>query len=296
MPIFSMTGFARTEGFNEFCSWTWELRSVNGKGLEIRSRLPNGFEKLELTARDRIKKSLHRGNISLFLNLDWVRTEQTFAINEDVLNNYLDLLPHLSERIPNATPVTIDGLLSLKGIIEPKDETVPEDTMRNLEIELMSSLDRALIALQNMRADEGAILGRILNQQLDSIALLCQKATEVASTQPNALRECLKKQVNALLDDVPTLSPERLEQEVALLLTKADVSEELDRIGAHTEAAKKLLGLDSPIGRKLDFLCQEFNREANTLCSKSNDMNLTRIGLDMKILIEQSREQIQNIE
>ena len=291
-----MTGFARTEGHNELCSWTWELRSVNGKGLDVRSRVPNGFEKLEVIARDQVKKILSRGNISLSLTLDWIRMGQTFAINEDVLSNYIDLLPQLSERIPNATPVTIEGLLSLKGVIEPRDQSITEEAKRNLETVLINSLDKALIALQTMRADEGKILGQILNQQLDKIALLCQTAAEMASTQPDSIRKNLKEQVNGLLKDVPSLSSERLEQEAALLMIKADVSEELDRLGAHTAGAKNLLSLESPVGRKLDFLCQEFNREANTLCSKSGDVELTRIGLDIKTLIEQFREQIQNIE
>ena len=291
-----MTGFARTEGHNEYCSWTWELRSVNSKGLDVRCRVPNGFEKLELTARDQVKKNLNRGSVSLSLTLDWLRNEQAFKINEDVLNHYVDLLPQLYKRIPNATSVTIDGLLSLKGVIEPKDQSITEEARTTLEIELISSLDKALIALQNMRADEGNILGQILNQQVDAIALLCQTAAEMASAQPAFIRKSLKEQVNALLSNVPALSPERLEQEAALLMSKADVSEELDRLSAHTAAAKKLLSLDCPIGRKLDFLCQEFNREANTLCSKSGDLKLTRIGLDMKALIEQFREQIQNIE
>ncbi len=291
-----MTGYARIEDYNEHCSWTWEVRSVNGKGLDVRSRVPSGFEKLEATARDQVKKSLSRGNISLSLSVDWVRTGQAFVINEDILNNYVNLLPQLSQRVPDASPVSMDGLLSLKGVIEPNDQSIKEDVQRNLEIALLKSLDETLIALQTMRADEGMILGKILNQQVDAISSLCQAAAEVASTQPDAIRRCLKDQVKALLDDISTLSPERLEQEAALLMTKANISEELDRLGAHVAAAQDLLGLDRPIGRKLDFLCQEFNREANTLCSKSGDVQLTRIGLDMKAMIEQFREQVQNIE
>ncbi len=296
MPVYSMTGFARTEDYNEHCSWTWEVRSVNGKGLDVRSRVPSGFENLEATARDHVKKSLSRGNISISLSVKWVRKGQAFAINEDILNNYVNLLPQLSQRFPDATPVSMDGLLSLKGVIEFSDQLITEDAQKNLEIALLSSLDDTLIALQAMRADEGKILSNILNQQVHAIFSLCKAAAKVAATQPEAIRKCLKSQVASLLEDVSSLSPERLEQEAALLMTKADVSEELDRLGAHVVAAQDLLKLDSAIGRKLDFICQEFNREANTLCSKSGDMELTRIGLDMKATIEKFREQVQNIE
>jgi len=296
LPVYSMTGFARTEDYNEHCSWTWEVRSVNGKGLDVRSRVPSGFENLEATARDHVKKSLSRGNISISLSVKWVRKGQAFAINEDILNNYVNLLPQLSQRFPDATPVSMDGLLSLKGVIEFSDQLITEDAQKNLEIALLSSLDDTLIALQAMRADEGKILSNILNQQVHAIFSLCKAAAKVAATQPEAIRKCLKSQVASLLEDVSSLSPERLEQEAALLMTKADVSEELDRLGAHVVAAQDLLKLDSAIGRKLDFICQEFNREANTLCSKSGDMELTRIGLDMKATIEKFREQVQNIE
>jgi uncharacterized protein (TIGR00255 family) len=296
LPVYSMTGFARTEDYNKHCSWIWEVRSVNGKGLDVRSRLPSGFENLESTARDQVKKSLSRGNISISLSVEWVRKGQAFAINEDILNNYVNLLPQLSRRVPDATPVSMDGLLNLKGVIESSDRSITEDVQTKLEIDLLESLDETLVSLQVMRADEGKILGNILNQQVNAISSLCKAATKVAATQPDVVRKSLKGQVSSLLEDVSSLSPERLEQEAALLMTKADVSEELDRLSAHVVAAQDLLKLDSAIGRKLDFICQEFNREANTLCSKSGDIELTRIGLDMKATIEKFREQVQNIE
>lgn len=296
MPVYSMTGFARTEDFNEHCSWAWEVRSVNGKGLDVRSRVPSGFETLEATARDQVKKSLNRGNISLSLNVEWVRKGQAYAINEDILDNYVNLLPQLSMRVPDATPISMDSLLSLKGVIETNNQSITKDAQKNLEIALLKSLDETLIALQAMRANEGIILGNILTRQVDAISSLCQAAAKVAATLPDSIRKCLKAQVRSLLEDVSSLSPERLEQEAALLMIKADVSEELDRLGAHVVAAQDLLKLDSAIGRKLDFICQEFNREANTLCSKSGDMELTRIGLNLKATIEKFREQVQNIE
>ena len=291
-----MTGFARTEDYNEHCSWTWEVRSVNGKGLDVRSRVPSGFENLESTARDQVKKSFSRGNISISLSVEWIRKGQSFAINEDILNNYVNLLPQLSRRVPDATPVSLDSLLNLKGVIESSDHSITEDAQIKLEIALLKSLDEALISLQAMRAAEGKILGNILNQQVNAILSSCKAATKVAATQPDVIRKRLKGQVSSLLEDISSLSPERLEQEAALLMTKADVSEELDRIGAHVVAAQDLLKLDSAVGRKLDFICQEFNREASTLCSKSGDMELTRIGLEMRATIEKFREQVQNVE
>ena len=296
MSVHSMTGYARTEGYNEHCSWTWEVRGVNGKGLDVRCRVPGGFETLDVTARDRAKKCLRRGNITLSLSIEWVRKGEAFVINEAALKNYVDLLPQLSRQVPDASPVTMDGLLSLKGVIEPSDQSLSDDTQKGLEIFLLKDLDETLVALQTMRDEEGARLGDVLNQQVDTIASLCQAAAKVAAFRPDAIRKRLKKQVEVLLEDVPTLSAERLEQEAALLMTKADISEELDRLSAHVAAAQDLLKQDSSIGRKLDFLCQEFNREANTLCSKSGDVELTRIGLDMKVMIEQFREQVQNIE
>ena len=296
MPVYSMTAFARTEDYNKHCSWTWEVRSVNGKGLDVRSRVPSGFENLESTARDQVKKSFSRGNISISLSVEWIRKGQSFAINEDILNNYVNLLPQLSRRVPDATPVSLDSLLNLKGVIESSDHSITEDAQIKLEIALLKSLDEALISLQAMRAAEGTILGNILNQQVNAILSSCKAATKVAATQPDVIRKRLKGQVSSLLEDISSLSPERLEQEAALLMTKADVSEELDRIGAHVVAAQDLLKLDSAVGRKLDFICQEFNREASTLCSKSGDMELTRIGLEMRATIEKFREQVQNVE
>jgi len=296
LPVYSMTAFARTEDYNKHCSWTWEVRSVNGKGLDVRSRVPSGFENLESTARDQVKKSFSRGNISISLSVEWIRKGQSFAINEDILNNYVNLLPQLSRRVPDATPVSLDSLLNLKGVIESSDHSITEDAQIKLEIALLKSLDEALISLQAMRAAEGKILGNILNQQVNAILSSCKAATKVAATQPDVIRKRLKGQVSSLLEDISSLSPERLEQEAALLMTKADVSEELDRIGAHVVAAQDLLKLDSAVGRKLDFICQEFNREASTLCSKSGDMELTRIGLEMRATIEKFREQVQNVE
>ena len=291
-----MTGYARNEGHNEHCSWTWEVRGVNGKGLDVRCRLPGGFEAMEAIVRDQVKKRLRRGNISLSLNIDWNSQGSAYGVNQDVLNGFIAMLPELAKQAPDATPASLDGLLSLKGVIESRDDGISEETRQELEKTLLASLDETLGSMLAMRGEEGARLGNVLSQQISTIEDLCNEAGKVSALRPEFIRKRLKEQVESLLEDVPSLSAERLEQEAALLMTKADISEELDRLAAHVSAARDLMGQDAAIGRKLDFLCQEFNREANTLCSKSGDVELTRIGLDMKAMIEQFREQVQNIE
>ncbi len=296
MPIQSMTGYARIESSSEQCSWVWEARGVNGKGLDVRLRLPAGFDTMEPEVRERVKQRLQRGNIQLSLSIEWLRKGGAYEINEEVLDGYIALLPQLSEKVPGLKAASLDGLLSLKGVIEPRDENVSDDERAALQTLLLGDLDETLSALLVMRAEEGARLGSVLAQQIATIEELCLAAAQSAAIRPAAIRLRLRQQVEALLEDVPTLSAERLEQEAALLMTKADISEELDRLRAHVGAADDLLKGDGAIGRKLDFLCQEFNREANTLCSKSGDVELTRIGLDLKAMIEQFREQVQNIE
>jgi uncharacterized protein (TIGR00255 family) len=291
-----MTGYARIEGHDEHCSWVWEARGVNGKGLDVRCRLPAGFETLDPVVRERVKKRLGRGNISLSLNIDWLRQGGAYRVNEDVLGGYMAMLPELAEKVPGLKPASLDGLLALKGVIEASDEAIDDGARENLQAVLLSDLEKTLDALLVMRAEEGARLDTILSQQIGVIEELCAAAAKSAALRPEAIRLRLKQQVEALLQDVPTLSADRLEQEAAILMTKADINEELDRLRAHVEAARELLKGDGAIGRKLDFLCQEFNREANTLCSKSGDVELTRIGLDLKAMIEQFREQVQNIE
>jgi uncharacterized protein (TIGR00255 family) len=296
LPIHSMTGYARTEGSDDQCSWVWEARGVNGKGLDVRCRLPGGFDFMESEVRERVKKRLGRGNISLSLSIDWQGQGSPYTINKDILDGYLALLPELAGRVPDTRPASLNGLLALKGVIETRDEGVSEDACEDLQAVLLVSLDQTLDALLVMRADEGARLAGVLGQQIATIEEFCAAASKTAATRPETIRQRLKQQVEALLEDVPTLSAERLEQEAALLMTKADINEELDRLSAHVGAARDLLNENGAIGRKLDFLCQEFNQEANTLCSKSGDVELTRIGLDMKAMIEQFREQVQNIE
>jgi uncharacterized protein (TIGR00255 family) len=208
----------------------------------------------------------------------------------------LATLPEIIKRVPDVGPPSADGLLALKGVIEPVEDDFGDEDREALDGDILADLDSALESLAAMRGDEGSKLSSLLNQRFDDIDRLCGKAEKLAETQPQAIHEKLKAQVQALLDDMPALSEERLAQETVLLVSKADLREELDRLKAHLEAARGLMTADGGVGRKLDFLCQEFNREANTLCSKSQDIELTRIGLDLKATIEQFREQVQNIE
>ncbi len=296
MPISSMTGFAHTEGQKGSCSWTWEIKSVNAKGLDVRCRLANGFEHLEKPLRDRAGERLKRGNVSVSLNTVWNKGEAGFRVNHVILGELLAALPKVRKQLPDAGPPSIDGLLGLRGVIEPVEEKLDEETRGALEAEMLDGFAAALDALAGMRDDEGARLSETLNARLDEIARLCGEAEKLAAMQPAAIRERLKIQVQAWLEDIPAIPEERLAQEAALLMSKADLREELDRLKAHHEAALELMNANGAVGRKLDFLCQEFNREANTLCSKSQDTDLTRIGLDLKAAIEQFREQVQNIE
>ena len=296
MSISSMTGFARAEGRKDSRSWTWEVKSVNAKGLDVRCRVPAGFERLEHPARERVKGRFRRGNVTLALSVSSSKGEAGYRVNHVVLGEMLVTLPEIIKQVPDAGPPSVDGLLALKGVIEPVEDDITEDAREALDAEILADLDSALESLAAMRGDEGSKLALVLNERLDDIGRLCGEAEKLAETQPQAIHEKLKAQVQTLLDDMTALPDERLAQETALLASKADLREELDRLKAHLEAARGLMTADGGVGRKLDFLCQEFNRETNTLCSKSQNVGLTRIGLNLKATIEQFREQVQNIE
>ncbi len=291
-----MTGFARAEGRKDSCSWTWEIKSVNAKGLDVRCRLANGFERLEKPIRERTAARLRRGNVSVMLNIRRQEGEAGVRVNHAVLEELLAALPEIQKRVAGVREPSLDGLLGLRGVVEPVEEDLTDDQRAALEADVLNDFDEALDALAAMRGEEGARLSDTLQARLDDIARLCAEAERLAAMQPDAIRERLKKQVQALLDDIPAIPEERLAQEAAVLMSKADLREELDRLRAHREAASDLMAAGGAVGRKFDFLCQEFNREANTLCSKSQDIDLTRIGLDLKAAVEQLREQVQNIE
>lgn len=295
MPLQSMTGFARTDGHHEGYRWHWELRSVNGKGLDLRLRLPSGHETLEQKLRERIGGKLRRGNIQIALQIVNERTSSGVRVNRDVLATVLDAAKMLRGEVELQNS-TAEGLLALRGVLEAVEIEESEDEREAREKVIAASFDEAVAALVKSRLEEGEKLARIIRQQIGRISELAREAEASPGLTVEARRARLKTQVDELLGASPALSEERLAQEAALLFVKGDIREEIDRLIAHVEQAGELVDGKEPAGRRFDFLVQEFLREANTLCSKANDVALTRIGLELKTVIDQLREQVQNVE
>ncbi len=287
-----MTGFGRAEGGDSYYVWSWELKSVNGRGLDMRCRMPSGWEGLEQKLRGQIAERCKRGNFQVAMTIRAVPGAASVQVNRALLD---ELAAVAQEFHGPEHEVAVESLLAIRGVVEPK-ELEGEEARGQREADMLSCFAAALAELAQARAREGEKLGALVGGFLDEIARLVKAAAEVSATQPEALRARLTAQLEDLLRASPPLPQERLAQECALLASKADVREELDRLHAHTDAARALLEQGGAIGRKLDFLCQEFNREANSVCSKSADIALTRLGLDLKSQIEQMREQVQNIE
>lgn len=297
MTLASMTGFARTQGEAGNVRWTWELRSVNGKNLDVRIRMPTGLEVLEPKVRERCAKLLRRGNVTAGLSMQRDQGEAVLTINQNALDAVLAAIDLLKARLPDVPPPSLDGILGQKGVLELKEPEDDEDAREALHSSLLTTLDAALLDLVDMRHTEGKEISQVVSGHIDRIADLTSRAETHPARQPEAIRQRLEAQVAELLDaSSGQLDPQRLHQEAAILATKADIREELDRLQAHVKAVRELLTTGGAIGRRLDFLAQEFNRETNTLCSKSNDVELTSIGLDLKSVIDQMREQIQNLE
>ena len=293
--IASMTGFARTEGVAEGLAWAWELRSVNGRVLELRFRLPPGLDALEPALRELAAKQLRRGNVNAGLTVK--RDDQPrLAPDPAALEQVLLLATDLAARIPGAPPPRAEALLALPGVLRPAATSEDDTIAVTREAAFRDGFATALAALVAARRGEGARLALTLRRLLDEIAALRATAGIQAADQPAAQRARMLDSVQALLGEVPALPEERIAQEVALLASRSDVREELDRLDAHLHAADALLTEATAIGRRFDFLVQEFNREANTLCSKSASAALTSTGLRLKAAIEQLREQVQNIE
>lgn len=294
MPLHSMTGFARADGTAAGYRWTWEIRSVNGKGLDLRFRLPPGFERLDAPAREQAAARITRGNIQATLTVVG-ETPARIRINEDVLGEVLSVMQQIAAKI-EAQPPTLDGILAIRGVVESAETEMSDETRAALDADILSGLDDTLADLVAMRANEGQAIGIVLYARLAEVAKLTRAAEASPARTPEAIQARLAEQVATLLDAAPALDPDRLHQEAVLLATKADIREEIDRLDAHVAAAADLLKKGGPIGRRLDFLAQEFNRETNTLCAKSNDRTITAIGLDLKAIVDQLREQIQNLE
>jgi uncharacterized protein (TIGR00255 family) len=295
VAVSSMTGFARVEGQIDGFAWAWELRSVNGKALDLRFRLPPGYEALEAPWKTLLADKAKRGSINAVLSISEQSKPASLRINETVLAQVIELIRGLEGRI-DAAPPRLDGVLGIRGVMELAEEGVgPEEREARLA-GIGGSFEAAVAALSAARMGEGERLRAVLAGKLDEIASYLGEAERAAAAQPHAIRARFQKQLALLFETVPPLPEERLAQELALLIGRADIREELDRLAGHIAAARDLLEEGVNVGRRFDFLCQEFNREANTLCSKSADLGLTRLGLSLKAAIEQLREQVQNIE
>ncbi|MES2906120.1 MAG: YicC/YloC family endoribonuclease [Pseudomonadota bacterium] len=288
--ISSMTGFGRTAGIFEDAHWTWELKSVNSRSLDLRFRLPQFLDDLEQQLREKLNKVFHRGAINISLNIERPQRNYDVRINEPLLQQ----ITKFAERAKLPAP-SLDGLLALKGVVDIVEEPDSEKFQAGLKQAVLKGLDEGVVALQKARRAEGAIISALFITQIESIDDAVEKADALPSRQPEAIKAKLKEQIQPLLEN-NSFDEARLYQEAMILATRVDIREELDRLRAHTGQFRALMKEGGAVGRRLDFLAQEFNREANTLCSKSHDKDLTALGLSMKNVIDQFREQAQNIE
>ena len=295
MALSSMTGFARSHGASGPYTFEWELKSVNAKGLDLRLRLPPGWDELEAVAKKRAGELLSRGTVYANLNVRRTGAASTVRVNEEVLASIVKVAGALAGKLDAVAP-SIDGLLAIKGVIEivePESDEAEDKVARDAAA---AAFDQALRDLVDMRRREGVSLGQILSQRIDEIERLAGRAEAAPGRKPDAIRARLAEQVAALLESSDRFDPDRLNQEALLIATKADIREELDRIASHVSQAREMIARGGPVGRRLDFLAQEFHREVNTCCSKSNDIELTNTGLELKSVVEQFREQVQNLE
>jgi uncharacterized protein (TIGR00255 family) len=295
MSVVSMTGFARAEGTAAGARWTWEIKTVNGKGLDMRLRLAPGYDAIEPAARTAIQSACARGSVSATLTVKREEQAPTVRVNQTVLDAVIDAMAQAGRRIDAAAP-RLDGLFAIRGVLETQEHEETDEDRATLAAAALAGLDRALADCVAMRRNEGAALARVLVERLDEIAALTREAENNPARSPAAIRTRLETQIATLMETARGLDPDRLHQEALLIAAKVDIREEIDRLDAHVAASRALLTAGGPIGRKLDFLAQEFNREVNTLCSKSNDVSLTATGIALKTVIEQFREQVQNIE
>lgn len=295
MALSSMTGFARSHGTSGPYAFEWELKSVNAKGFDFRLRLPAGWDDVEAPARKRAAELLSRGTVYANLSVKRTGAATTIQVNDEVLSAILKVAGDISART-GATAPSVDGLLSIKGVIEVVEPESDEAELQAARAAVTASFEQALQSLIDMRKREGVTLGQILGQRMDEIEGLAKRAESAPGRKPEAIKARIAEQVATLLDTSDRFDPDRLSQEAIMIAAKADIREELDRIASHIAQARELLGKGGAVGRRLDFLSQEFNREVNTTCSKSNDIELTNTGLEMKNVVEQFREQVQNLE
>jgi uncharacterized protein (TIGR00255 family) len=290
-----MTGFARGHGVAGPYAWSWEVKSVNAKGLDLRLRLPPGWDAIEVPARKNATEKLSRGTVYANLTVERKGVQPTVKVNEPVLNAVLATLKSLEGRV-DATQPSMDGILALKGVIEITEEDEREEDRAAAEKAIIAGFDKLVADLIAMRREEGATLGRLLTTRLDEIASLAARAEAAPGRKPEAIKARLAEQIETLLAASTRFDSDRLHQEAIMIATKADIREELDRLDSHVAQVRKMLADGGPVGRRLDFLAQELNRESNTLTAKANDLELSNIGLELKSVVEQFREQVQNLE
>jgi uncharacterized protein (TIGR00255 family) len=295
MTLSSMTGFARAQGALPPWSWVWEAKSVNGRSLEMRLRLPPGHDSLEAGLRALAQKHLKRGNLQLSLTLTSELAGADLKLNREALRTVVAALSEVRKAGEFAAPDAA-AILSIRGVLEASEEPAAEAEIAARDAALLKSAETVLEGLKAARLREGAQLHTILAEMLERIARLADEATAQAAALPLKVRDRIKEQVSLLLESRAGLSEERLAQELALIAAKADVREEIDRLRLHVRSGVDMLTSGEAVGRRLDFLSQELNREANTVCSKANDVGLTRTGLELKVVIDQLREQVQNVE
>ena len=295
MSVQSMTGFARQEGSHGDARWTWELRSVNGKSLDIRFRLPPGSEALEASLRERLAAHIKRGNIQVGLQLETAASHVIPVLNEAAFAAACGIAQKAAERTGLAA-ASLDAILAMRGVVEYREQEAGGGAAEARNAALLESFDRAAAALADGRRREGEAIAAVLGAQIAQIEDLTRAVAADPSRSADAIRARLAAQIERLIEAGSSLEEHRLHQEAALLATKADLQEEIDRLLAHVGAARELIAGGGAIGRELDFLSQEFNRECNTICSKSNAVAVTAHGLEMKVIIDRFREQVQNIQ
>jgi uncharacterized protein (TIGR00255 family) len=295
MALSSMTGFARSHGASGPYAFEWELKSVNAKGFDLRMRLPPGWDELEAAAKKRAAELLTRGTIYATLNIKRTGAASTVRVNEEVLASIVRIAGEVAAKIDAVAP-SIDGLLAIKGVVEVVEPESSEAEDKAAKAAAIAAFEQALSDLVAMRRREGTALGQVLSQRMDEMERLATRAEAAPGRKPEAIKARLAEQVAALLETSDRFDADRLNQEAILIAAKADIREELDRIASHIAQAREMIGKGGPVGRRLDFLAQEFHREVNTCCSKANDLELTNTGLEMKSVVEQFREQVQNLE
>ena len=291
----SMTGFSRASGRDARCEWVWELKCVNGRGLDVRCRLPAGLDALETAARAAAAARFSRGNLTMTLRTTPVEAGASVRVDRQLLERLLDVAREYRDA-PGVLPPRLDGLLSVRGVVEPAEEAATGEERSARAGAMIETLKTALDELRAARLAEGGRLKEILRGHVAEIEELSGKVAGYVAALPESLSARLGERLSGILDARPGLPEDRLAQELAALLVKSDVKEEADRLAAHAEAVAELLAEGGAVGRRLDFLAQELNREANTLCAKAADASLARAGLDLKAVIDRFREQVQNLE